>query len=563
MQKLKEPSLNLREEQIIQGKILKLYPNNRAQIQLGFHQLIAQLEASLTLGEKYFFQVQNTDNLTQLKVIGDTLNHQSQTNLEDFVRQLGIKPTKTNLAFVDNLFQNKIPFDKAQLQQALALVNRAENKTQAIPVLKGMIENRLPMTDTVFQALFSKASGDFTNAVRQFGQDIPHQRRHDYPSELIKNITEQLAKLSGTSKINLSSLQPLMEDQAISRILKASGVLQGNIQFSSLSDTVNRDSSQLLKALNPQFDLSTNQTLIQNLSKIETIIQNANYMFNKWGEVIQTSISNNTGLKPDIFTSLMQDLAQNPITFSQNKQSVLLNQPQQLQTFIQDLNVLTHKGNYEKLDRVVFQLVKDIFLDQTNQVLKDVGLNYEKVVAQEENNPTNTLKGMLMQLVQSGDTSTTNNEQASKLLHFINGLQLQSVNESAKFIEANLVLPGGSLGLEQDVEMTFEGQKDDNGEINPNFCRIVFYLDLANIKKTVVDMNVQKRAVSLTILNDFPIDGITNAMKPLLKEGLQQLDYHLSSVTHRPLTNQESVSRDKKITYKAQQVSYEGVDFRI
>lgn len=563
MQKLKEPSLNLREGQIIQGKILKLYPNNRAQIQLGFHQLIAQLEASLTLGEKYFFQVQNTDNLTQLKVIGDTLNHQSQTNLEDFVRQLGIKPTKTNLAFVDNLFQNKIPFDKAQLQQALALVNRAENKTQAIPVLKGMIENRLPMTDTVFQALFSKASGDFTDAVRQFGQDIPHQRRHDYPSELIKNITEQLAKLSGTSKINLSSLQPLMEDQAISRILKASGVLQGNIQFSSLSDTVNRDSSQLLKALNPQFDLSTNQTLIQNLSKIETIIQNANYMFNKWGEVIQTSISNNTGLKPDIFTSLMQDLAQNPITFSQNKQSVLLNQPQQLQTFIQDLNVLTHKGNYEKLDRVVFQLVKDIFLDQTNQVLKDVGLNYEKVVAQEENNPTNTLKGMLMQLVQSGDTSTTNNEQASKLLHFINGLQLQSVNESAKFIEANLVLPGGSLGLEQDVEMTFEGQKDDNGEINPNFCRIVFYLDLANIKKTVVDMNVQKRAVSLTILNDFPIDGITNAMKPLLKEGLQQLDYHLSSVTHRPLTNQESVSRDKKITYKAQQVSYEGVDFRI
>lgn len=560
IQKVKEPSMALREGQIIQGKILKLYPNNKAQIQLGLHQLIAQLEASLKLGQRYIFQVQNTEHVTQLKVLGDTLSNKAQSNLEEFIRQLGIKPTKISIALVGSLFQNKVPFDKAQLQHALGLIERADNKTQAISALKEMIVNRLPMTDTVFRAIVSKHTVDFSDGVRQLGQEL--QQHQNSPLNLNRNLSEQLTQLAGTSRIEVSRLQPLLQDLAVFKLLKASGVIQNDIQFSNLN-SISRDSTQIVKALNPQVDLSNNQALIKSLTKIESSVQNANFILAKWGEVILTSITNNTIIKPEVFNNLMQDLKQNPITLSQNKQDIFLNQPLQMKTLMQDLEVLTHKGNYERLDRTVYQLMKELFLEHTNQVLKDVGMNYEKVISQDENNPTNTLKGMLLQLVQAGDGSGPIQEQATKLLHFINGLQLQSFSESEKFIEANLVLPGGSLGLEKDVEMTFEGKKNENGEINPNYCHIVFYLDLANIKKTIVDMNVQKRAVSLTILNDFPIDGITTSLKPLLKEGLQQLDYHLSSVTHSPLTNQESKNQENKINYKSQQVPYEGVDFRI
>ncbi len=561
MKKVRDPSFILREGQIIQGKILKLYPNNKAQIQLGFHQLIAQLEASLKLGERYYFQVQNTDHVTQLKVIGDTLSNRNQSNMEELVRQLGIKPTKNNITFVDNLLRNKIPFDKSQLQHALGILERADNKTQAVTVLRGMVENRLPISDTVFRALITKHTGDFSDVVRQLNQEM--LRRQDVPLQLTRNMTEQLTQLSGTAKVDVSRLQTLVEDQSVFRLLQASGVIQRDIQYSSFNHTVNRDTSHFVKAFNPHIDVGNNQAFIQSLSKIESIVRNAQVIGQKWGDVIQTSLMNNTILEPEVFNKITRDLNLNPITLTQSKHEPIGNQPQQMQSLFQDLQVLTHKGSYEKLDRIVFQLMREIFLDHTNQVLKDVGMNYEKVIAQDENNPSNTLKGMLMQLVTAGEGTGTHQEQATKLLHFINGLQLQSIHESDKFIEANLVLPGGNLGLEKDVEMTFEGKKEDNGEINPNYCRIVFYLDLANIKRTVVDMNVQKRAVSLTILNDFPIDGITNTLKPLLKEGLKQLDYHLSSVTHRPLTNQESKTLDRKITYKTPQVPYEGVDFRI
>src|SRR5690625_6222184 len=44
---------------ILRGRILKLFPQNKAHIQLGAHTFIAQLEASLQLGGSYHFQVQS------------------------------------------------------------------------------------------------------------------------------------------------------------------------------------------------------------------------------------------------------------------------------------------------------------------------------------------------------------------------------------------------------------------------------------------------------------------------------------------------------------------------
>src|SRR5699024_1722723 len=109
---------SLQAGQIVQGHILKLYPNHKAEIQIGLHKLIAQLEASLTLDERYNFQVQTTDNVIYLKVLGDKLTKQANQNGMALLKQLGLKGNKHHAAFLQSLIAEGIPFDIVQLKQA-------------------------------------------------------------------------------------------------------------------------------------------------------------------------------------------------------------------------------------------------------------------------------------------------------------------------------------------------------------------------------------------------------------------------------------------------------------
>ncbi|HLQ97315.1 MAG TPA: hypothetical protein VK135_01360, partial [Candidatus Dormibacteraeota bacterium] len=146
----------LKVGQIIQGKILKLYPNQKAQIQLGSQIMIAQLEAALAVGERYHFQVEAADDLIHLKVIGEHLKNRPQTNITELLQALGLKTSKGNIETVQNLMHEKIPFSKAQLVQGFTLLEGAQNKPEALQVLKEMMIHRLPMNESVFQALLAK-----------------------------------------------------------------------------------------------------------------------------------------------------------------------------------------------------------------------------------------------------------------------------------------------------------------------------------------------------------------------------------------------------------------------
>ena len=50
----------------------------------------------------------------------------------------------------------------------------------------------------------------------------------------------------------------------------------------------------------------------------------------------------------------------------------------------------------------------------------------------------------------------------------------------------------------------------EDGKIDPDFARILFYLDLESINKTVIDMQVQNRVVTVTVFNE---DDTLKAMR--------------------------------------------------
>src|SRR5699024_2746436 len=152
-------------------------------------------------------------------------------------------------------------------------------------------------------------------------------------------------------------------------------------------------------------------------------------------------------------------------------------------------------------------------------------------------------------------------DQQTKLLQHIQGLQLQSVNETQTMLQVNLQIPAERLGLIQDLQLEFEGKKNKEGKIDTDFCRILFYLNLNRLGETVIDVTIQNRAISLTVFNnkkELPI--LTKALKNKLETNLEKLDYHLSSLTFKRL---EETSRSVEQNEENVMESSQGVDFRI
>ena len=122
------------------------------------------------------------------------------------------------------------------------------------------------------------------------------------------------------------------------------------------------------------------------------------------------------------------------------------------------------------------------------------------------------------------------------------------------------------LGNEpRDVMIQWEGRKK-NGGIDPNYCRILFCLQLEYLDETIVDVTVQNRVVNIGIINDFPqLQMLTKKMGPKLKENLAVLNYHLSDikVIASAPNQRERPFLSKQAAIYHQNGLYEGVDVKI
>src|SRR5690625_745094 len=90
--------------------------------------------------------------------------------------------------------------------------------------------------------------------------------------------------------------------------------------------------------------------------------------------------------------------------------------------------------------------------------------------------------------------------------------------------------------MKEDIEIEFYSRKDKDAKIDPDYCRIAFYLELDQLKTTIIDMNVQNRLIHLTVYNNEDISDQLKQYQPLLKSGLEKFSYHLSTISHKPLS---------------------------
>jgi hypothetical protein len=67
----KNKTFTLTTGQLFQGRITKLFPNHVASLSLNGMKLTARLEAALTVGQRYWFEVKDGKGIPRLKVLDD------------------------------------------------------------------------------------------------------------------------------------------------------------------------------------------------------------------------------------------------------------------------------------------------------------------------------------------------------------------------------------------------------------------------------------------------------------------------------------------------------------
>ncbi|MFC5588446.1 hypothetical protein ACFPRA_06090 [Sporosarcina soli] len=202
-----------------------------------------------------------------------------------------------------------------------------------------------------------------------------------------------------------------------------------------------------------------------------------------------------------------------------------------------------------------------VMKDALQAVIRSSGFNYEAELAGKELEPNrlmDAVKPQLVKLLQSSMLSSAVREATENVVMRMNGPLLQS-GETGVQHQLVMQVPLDILGKRIDSTLQWRGRMKENGQIDSDFARVLFYLDLASMNQTVIDMQVQNRVVTVTVFNeDDTLQAVALPLQNKLKDGLETAGYRLSGIFFKPF-----VEEKKPLQNKQRPSDGQGVDVRI
>jgi len=154
----------------------------------------------------------------------------------------------------------------------------------------------------------------------------------------------------------------------------------------------------------------------------------------------------------------------------------------------------------------------------------------------------------------SANTSEISSTSQHSPLHQMDTVDLTS-NDSSQFLQQQFIFQ--TLD-DKNISLRMSGRKK-NGEIDSDFCRLIFSLELKNLNEVVIDVKVQNRILSIVIFNQSEgIESIVSELKSTLQANLEPLGYQLLSIK---ISN--PIERDKVIGQTNSTSVHERVDLKI
>ncbi|GAA3350318.1 hypothetical protein [Lysinibacillus fusiformis] len=607
--------LALKQGQVFHGTIKKLYPDQMAEIQVGNQKFIAKLEVPLKAGDAHFFQVTGTDPQAELKVVSGPMTPTTSPSqqINQLLESMNLPKSAEMQQLLGHFMKAELPISKDQLLQAemwLKALPEGISKMDALQTIQKMIELKMPMTNEVFQALMSgqKTSG-MAAIMENFAQLLAKDTA--LPEQLKQNLMQQVQAITKPFEVETGSvvLAKVLESltnnaattsekmQALS-ILKESGIIPNQATLQNWSSMNEGKASQQMQQAGQvvQTILTTKpENAAQLIEQLKSWTTNQQFLTNDQKQQINQLIDRFNQLPVtkqtvDIFAKQMQD--QLLKAFSQNTSNHLFTQdikglsvkdhllsllkqevasPLQNEAFMRNLVKNSIASSQPFIQQIVTQadaLVQNSMDSKAMEhamktVLKNLGISYEATLGNKSADLqmiAHQLKPQLHTLLQETNMTPQLKEAAEMLMTRMNGMQLSS-GENGHQHQLIMQVPLEFFGKRMDATLQWNGRMKDDGKIDANYARVLFYLQMASMQETVIDMQVQNRVVTVTVFNEhLEIQSIAEPLKAALKVGLAEKNYQLSGVFMKQFDKGQAVKNSPVVE---QQEEQSGVDIRV
>lgn len=611
--------LSLKQDQVFHGSIKQLYPNQMAEVQVGNQKLMAKLEVPLKVGDAHFFQVTSTNPQTELKVVTGPMS-QSMTagqQMSQLMETMHLPKSNEMQQVLSHFMKAQLPLAKEQLLAAEGWMKNLPagvDKNNALHALQRMVELKMPFTNTVFQALTQGVKTDGMSAnLANLAQLLATQSggNEAIKSSLLQQI-DQLAKplnnetggilLARATQNLLDNNSPVASKLQSLTVLKEAGILPQNATLQNWQ-TVNQQGNQ--QSVNPvqasagqllqQLGQTSPEQIKPMLEQVKAWISNESLLSTTQKQQFEQLLSRFEQIpasKPAVEALVNQLRQQLTNAYSENVSTRLFMQNDQGQAAKdQLLTLLKPDANLPNADQLLRNLVKvtadspqplmQSTLTQAEgqvqaavdsrameqaikTVLKGLGVSYEAALANKAGDIqaiAQQIKPQLLALLQDNQTPVAIRDAAETVMSRLNGMQLTS-GENGHQHQLVMQVPLDFFGKRMDATLQWNGRMKEDGKIDANFARILFYLNMETLQQTVIDMQVQNRVVTINIYNDMPnLESLATSLKGTLKTGLLEKEYTLSGLFIKPFGDQAG----KTVTKLSNQQEDEqgGVDIRV
>ncbi|NRD80092.1 hypothetical protein HPT25_22395 [Bacillus sp. BRMEA1] len=200
-------------------------------------------------------------------------------------------------------------------------------------------------------------------------------------------------------------------------------------------------------------------------------------------------------------------------------------------------------------------------------MIRHLGLEYENAVGEwagDKSNASKTLHSLKPLLLNALNELGSNGKEIEPVINRLTGMQLISQDPTTAMQQMVLQLPITFGNKNTDITLQWTGKKNKNGQMDPDYCRVLFYLDLEHMDQTILDMQVQNRVIHVSIINDKKdIEPVVSALTPNVKQKLEALGYKLSYIKVNPAYEKTDLDPQELNSVLLPKEIYQGVDIKI